>query len=300
MRPLPAVALLCAFVLPACAAPDRDPAHVAEIDAWHADRVARMRRDTSQLTQVGLHRLPEGVSTLGSADDADVVLHERAPARLGEVSVAGEVVTFTAADGVAVHRFGSEPPERVERVELTAPAPDGGTLTLATGRMLYHVVIREGAPVLRVRDQDHPDRVGFETPERFAVSTRYRVTARLVPGTAAMQTMQQENGFSYSSPTPGELEFELDGRTHRLRPNLVSDGRLFFVFADATTGRETYGGGRFLYADPLDEDGRTELDFNRAYTPVCGWNAFSTCPRPTPGNTLPVAVRAGEKFTPSY
>jgi hypothetical protein len=298
MRLFPVVTLLGAFALSSCAGPERDTAYVAEIDAWHADRVASLRRDTSQLTQVGLHRLPAGTSTLGSADDADIVLHERAPARLGEVSVVGRAVTFTAAEGVEVHRFGSEPLQRVERVELTAPAPDGGTMTLATGRMLYHVITREDVLVLRVRDRDSADRIAFESPDRFPVSTGYRVTARLVPGTAAWQTMRQEGGFVYSSPTPGVLEFELDGQTCRLRPNLQADGRLFFVFADATTGRETYPGGRFLYADPLDADGRAVLDFNRTYTPVCAWNAFSTCPRPLPENTLPIAVRAGEKYTP--
>lgn len=298
MRTLPAIALLVALALSACAAPalDGDSAYVAEIDAWHREHVADMLSDTGQLTQVGLHHLWEGTWTIGSAEEADILLPERAPARLGEVSVVGSVVRFTAADDVAVHRFGSEPLQRVERVELTAPTPEGGPLTLVIDRLLFHVIHRGDVHLLRVRDQDSATRTDFEAPKRFAVDPRFRVPARLVPGTAAMQTMQLEGGLVSTSFTLGQIEFELDGQTCRLRPTFEPGGELFLVFADATTGTETYPGGRYLSAPPLDADGRTLLDFNRAYTPVCAWNAFSTCPRALPENTLEVAVRAGERY----
>jgi uncharacterized protein (DUF1684 family) len=64
---------------------------------------------------------------------------------------------------------------------------------------------------------------------------------------------------------------------------------------DPTNGHGTYGGGRFLYADPPGEDGRVVLDFNRAYNPPCAFTPFATCPLPPDVNKLDVAVRAGEK-----
>ena len=70
---------------------------------------------------------------------------------------------------------------------------------------------------------------------------------------------------------------------------------LFIVFADYSSGTETYGGGRFLSADPPDEDGRVWLDFNKAYNPPCAFTPYATCPRPPEGNTLDVMVEAGEK-----
>ena len=39
-----------------------DPAYVAEVDAWHEGRIARLTDETGWLTLVGLHPLPEGVS----------------------------------------------------------------------------------------------------------------------------------------------------------------------------------------------------------------------------------------------
>ena len=70
------------------------------------------------------------------------------------------------------------------------------------------------------------------------------------------------------------------------------------MFGDRTNGRETYPAGRFLYADAPDDDGRIVLDFNRAYSPPCAFNDFSTCPVASPRNRLPIRVPAGELYEP--
>lgn len=78
-------------------------------------------------------------------------------------------------------------------------------------------------------------------------------------------------------------------------------GGVFLPFRDATSGRETYGGGRYLLdtiksADlGQTEDGRVILDFNFAYNPSCAYSDRWVCPLSPPENTLPVAVRGGEK-----
>ncbi|HSA82549.1 MAG TPA: DUF1684 domain-containing protein [Geminicoccaceae bacterium] len=82
-------------------------------------------------------------------------------------------------------------------------------------------------------------------------------------------------------------------------------GGVFLPLKDATSGRETYGGGRYLLdtvksADlGRTADGRTILDFNFAYNPSCAWSDRWTCPLAPPENTLPAAVRAGERLTAS-
>jgi len=68
---------------------------------------------------------------------------------------------------------------------------------------------------------------------------------------------------------------------------------LFIIFRDETSGTETYGAGRYLYATL--EDGRAAVDFNKAYNPPCAFTRYATCPLPPRGNRLAVAVRAGEK-----
>lgn len=78
-------------------------------------------------------------------------------------------------------------------------------------------------------------------------------------------------------------------------------GGLFLPFADATSGDETFGGGRYLLdglkgADLGMEDGLLVLDFNFAYHPSCTYSADWTCPLTPPRNRLPEAVRGGERL----
>jgi uncharacterized protein (DUF1684 family) len=280
----------------------RNAAHadwVAETEAWHADRLAGLRSETGSLSQVGLHPLPAGSWTLGSAPDADIILHAAAPPRLGVITVTEHGIRFTAYDDVVVEIHQSTPAERVETTAMATTGPDAPTV-LAVDTLLLHVIVRDGTPLLRVRDRTSSALADFEGIDRFDLDEAYRVTAKLIPDDTTTLTLRLEGGFTATAPSPGLVQFELDGTTHMLRPTVESDGWLFFVFADATTGTETYPGGRFLDAEPIGADGTIVLDFNRAYTPVCAFNAYSTCPRPPPGNTLPVAIRAGEKYDPEF
>lgn len=93
---------------------------------------------------------------------------------------------------------------------------------------------------------------------------------------------------------PGRAHFEIDGRRHALQPTTDPDGQLFFVFADRTSGRESYGAGRFLYAAP-PVDGRVTLDFNQAYNPPCALSGHVVCPVASPENRLDLRIPAGEK-----
>jgi uncharacterized protein (DUF1684 family) len=102
-------------------------------------------------------------------------------------------------------------------------------------------------------------------------------------------------GYEDLMPSPGAIVFTKDGRELRLDAVQLqpTDPELFVMFADATTGHETYGAGRFLYV-PLPKDGRVAVDFNRAINPPCAFNVFATCPLPPEQNRLPIRVEAGE------
>jgi uncharacterized protein len=77
-------------------------------------------------------------------------------------------------------------------------------------------------------------------------------------------------------------------------------GGIFLPFRDATSGLETYGGGRYVLdtvkgADLGEQDGRLVLDFNFAYNPSCSYDPGWVCPLAPPANRLAVAVEAGER-----
>ena len=103
-------------------------------------------------------------------------------------------------------------------------------------------------------------------------------------------------GQTNDSPVYGTFEFEKDGEGYSLIAlGTEESDSLWFLFADKTSGRETYGAGRFLYSDGMPENGRLVVDFNKAYNPPCAYNDFSTCALPPQENRLKLAVEAGEK-----
>ncbi len=95
---------------------------------------------------------------------------------------------------------------------------------------------------------------------------------------------------------PGKAVFTRDGKTYELQPviEVPGDKELFVIFADRTSGKETYGAARFLYAE-MPKDGKIVLDFNKAYNPPCAFTPYATCPLAPPENRLDLAVTAGEK-----
>ena len=78
-------------------------------------------------------------------------------------------------------------------------------------------------------------------------------------------------------------------------------GGVFLPFLDATSGRESYGGGRYLLDTIKSADhgttpgGKIILDFNFAYNPSCYYSPRWVCPLSPRGNRLPFPVRGGEK-----
>jgi uncharacterized protein (DUF1684 family) len=98
----------------------------------------------------------------------------------------------------------------------------------------------------------------------------------------------------------GTLRFTVAGTEYALTAFAEGEtpiiDRLFLPFRDATSGGETYGGGRYLNLDRTPT-GLYDLDFNRAYHPYCVYNYEYECPVPPRENTLPTPIRAGERLT---
>jgi uncharacterized protein (DUF1684 family) len=101
----------------------------------------------------------------------------------------------------------------------------------------------------------------------------------------------------------GELRFEIGGKEQVLQAYKSSpeEERLFVPFRDATSGKETYGAGRYLDLEPqihLTVKRKWIIDFNRAYNPWCAYSEDYACPFVPPENWLKVPICAGEKKNP--
>jgi uncharacterized protein (DUF1684 family) len=139
----------------------------------------------------------------------------------------------------------------------------------------------------------------FEGLRYFPIDTTYRFELPLqrLPEPETMRVAQR-TGAPAEQVKVGTVAVPLGEASHELavfRPPRGSDTTLWIPFADATTGRQTYGAGRYLDV-PLREDGTVLVDFNRAYNPLCDYNPQKyNCALAPPQNRLPLPVKAGEK-----
>jgi len=108
--------------------------------------------------------------------------------------------------------------------------------------------------------------------------------------------MQTTTGGEQAYRRAGIVRFEVDGQPAEV--TLFSSREmheLFLPFRDATSGKESYGAGRYLEVDPPALDGRVVIDFNYAYNPYCAYNPEWSCPIPPGENWLAVPIGAGER-----
>jgi uncharacterized protein (DUF1684 family) len=105
--------------------------------------------------------------------------------------------------------------------------------------------------------------------------------------------MQTSTGDVSDYHKIGTFRFAVDGQPAALTVYGSHDGDAFVPFADATSGSETYGAGRYLDLEWLGAD-RFEVDFNLAYNPWCVYSPHYSCPIPPGENRLQVPIRAGE------
>jgi uncharacterized protein (DUF1684 family) len=151
------------------------------------------------------------------------------------------------------------------------------------------------------------ERPAFKRLGYFAADEAYRVNAQVVDADGSellIDTGGEDGAVKYRRAAV--LVFQLGGKECRLTVlSLIQyAGGLFVPFRDATSGHETYGGGRYLFDTAKDTDGLVleitagspdvVIDFNYAYNASCAYSPRWACPLAPPENYLKVPVRAGE------
>ena len=211
--------------------------------------------------------------------------------------------------------------------EPEAAAPEAGAAQVAIGLVdwrrrvgdLYRIGGSDAIAEFRLRRDElfrthlqspiEPEqRADFTNLSYFAPDPAYRVEARIEdgPGDELVIDTGGADGVIHFRRT-GVLVFELGGAHCRLTVLSLRQyaGGLFVPFKDATSGHETYGGGRYLFDTAKNTDGlvlqvtagsrEVVIDFNYAYNPSCVYSPRWACPLAPPENVLEVAVRAGER-----
>ena len=274
-------------------AADDPTAYNKEIDGWRSARLERLKAPYGWPSLVGLEWLKDGANSVGSAKDNAIVI-AKAPAHLG---------TITLHDGKASIALDPKANATIDDAKKTsADLVDDGEpkpTMVAFDTVKFYFIKRGDKFGLRIKDSEATTRKQIIASglDNFDTDPNWRVEAKWEAYTPAHE-VEGVNilGQTEKYVMPGAATFTHDGKMYKVEPMLENPGdkELFLVFADRTSGKETYGAARFLYAD-MPKDGKVILDFNKAYNPPCAFTPYATCPLPTPQNRLNVRVTAGEK-----
>lgn len=250
-----------------------------KLDAWRLRRHQELSGPDSWLGLVGLFWLEDGLNRVGSADDC-VVRLPSGPVHLGDLLVRDDGVFWQPAGGAL---------QTLQTDRLGQPT------TVDHENLAFFIVDRDGRFAARVRDRNWATQRPFAGVEYFAEDPAWVIAADWLPLDPPL-TMEVPNVSGELKPVTvaWKAVFAVDGQAVELLPMAVGEHEVFFVFRDRTSGRESYGAGRFLKAKPA-VDGKITLDFNRAFNPPCAFTPFATCPLPPPENWLSFPVAAGER-----
>ncbi|MEO5829035.1 MAG: DUF1684 domain-containing protein [Rhodanobacter sp.] len=276
-------------------AADVDP-YKQSIERWHAGRVERLTAADGWLSLIGLAWLKQGANRVGSAPDNDIVL-TAGPAHLGVVTLGADGHMQIVLDKDSHATIDGKAISAATLVDDGHVAANVVPTRVAFGTASFYAIDRDGRKGLRVKDSEASSRKHFLGIDSFPIDASWRIEASWVPAQPG-ETLEMGSviGTIDKYPVPGKLEFTRDGKHFELLPviEVPGDAQYFIVFADRTSGKETYGAARFLYIDP-PKNGKVVLDFNQAYNPPCAFTPFATCPLAPPENRLDMRVTAGEK-----
>jgi len=284
------------LLLGAAAAVAADDQYIREIQKWRQQEDDQLRSAKSPLLMIGRFKIEEGESTLGSQPEAKILLPERAPGRVGAIIRHGAAISLVTPSETSV-AVNDRPASG--SIKLNAPPPPASADRVAFGDFTFGIRPVGEDFYLFLVDKQSKFLQEFKGKSWFPIHEAYRVTAHLIPyNEPKARLVADTSGSSRTYMSPGILEFQMGGQTMRLEP-LIAGDELLVLFRDKTSGKETYGGGRFVEA-AMPKNGQTMLDFNKAYNPYCAFDPYASCPVPPKDNRLAVRVHAGETYKGHY
>lgn len=271
-------------------------AYEKQILEWRASRVQRLTKPDGWLSLVGMHWIDVGNTRVGSAADNGTRL-DVGPAHLGVISLDKDgKLQLDPENDIGITVNGQPATTRVPLLSDADPSGDPTVVGFNKGDASFIVIKRGDRHALRVRDALAPTRTGFSAIPYFDIDPGFRFKAKFTAHPAGSKIeIVNILGMIEMMDNPGTVTFEKDGKAYSLEAVDEGDHTLFLIYADRTSGHESYAAARFLYADYPDAQGNTVVDFNKGYNPPCAFTAYSTCPMPPLQNRLDLAITAGEK-----
>ncbi len=163
----------------------------------------------------------------------------------------------------------------------------GDTIKKQRDIYLKNLMSENDSPITSIKD--------FSGIKYFEADNNFIVDADFKAESAGQGMILMTDGTQTEIKKAGTATFSVDGKTFIV--NVFDEGEYFlFPFRDLTSGKETYGGGRFINIpkDKLKDD-KLEIDFNNAHNFYCAYNESFICPIPPKENLINTEIKAGEK-----
>jgi hypothetical protein len=265
-----------------------DELYKSEIDTFFKAKMEERQGDYLQLT--ALHKLDNGSNTIGKSSDNNLALNiDSLPETIGTVLIGGDSLSFIASENVKVK---TENDSSITMMPLQLNEY-GSSIKLYHNQLSWRVITRSNEHYLRVWDAKNLALDAFKGFQHFELNNKFIFEAEFTYyETAKTEIVKAKVDGQRSTNFIGNVVFNYKNKSYTLE--VGSDG--FTMVGDATTGETTYGGGRYMYVNLPETNGKINLDFNKLYNPPCAFSEFTTCLYPPRQNHLQFAILAGEKL----
>lgn len=250
----------------------------------YKDKIDKGRVKYLQLT--GLFKL-DSLQTFGKSKSNDFVFDViDIPEKLGAIKqqdsftiIPEENIVFTSKNDTI-------------SISQSLPIDDNGnSIRMHYKHVNWQIITRSGSKYLRVWDEKNPAIEAFKGFDYYEPNSKMIFEGDFTYyDTKKEASVKSQLGVNANTNFIGKITFTHNDETHSL--DVGSSG--FTMVGDLTTGDNTYGGGRYIYLDLPENDGKVTLDFNYLYNPPCSFNSYTTCLYPPRQNHLPFEILAGE------
>lgn len=269
--------------------------HQLEIENWVTERVRELKQEDGWLNLIGLYWLSSDSTLMGSGMDLPLVIEKATiPERLGYFYIQNfEVIFHPLTEGIYIGDDSLAAP-----IKMLANDPKETAKTLSYQSLRWSVIKRGEAIGVRIRDLEAETLIEFKDIPRFPTALEWRIEGIFTPYQPEKEVLiTNVIGQTSVNLSPGFVSFEKNGTTYQIDA-LDAGNQLYLIVADASSGLESYGGGRYLYIDkPKQGTSEIVIDFNKAYNPPCVFTPYATCPLPPKQNILELYIDAGEKYS---
>ena len=271
----------------------QDKEYVQSVNQWHQMRIDYLKKPDGWLNLEGLFWLHKGRNSFGSNSMVDCHYDNKDfPALLGSFIYEGDSVIWEngKTEAITINNVKTGLSQSYKVFDAQGQASE-----MDWEQFNWVVIKREDKVGIRFRNLKAKSLLNFKGIDRFPIQSKWYIKAKLVQPAQDFLMITNVLGQTVSSKNAGKLLFEIEGKSFSLDVIDENGPTLFIVFADQSSGKTTYGAGRFIDIPKPDKDGNTEIDFNNAYNPPCAFTPFATCPLPPKQNRLPISIEAGEK-----